>query len=49
VATAAGEAVHAGDAELTLQSVLPVIASVHRAVGLLSGLGLPQPLVSPRP
>lgn len=40
VATAAGEAVHAGDTELTLQRVLPVIASVCRAVGLLSGLGL---------
>ncbi|RKG56895.1 hypothetical protein D7X30_22455 [Corallococcus sp. AB011P] len=46
VATKAGGAVHAGAARLSLPSVLPVVADVHRAVGLLSGLG--QPLDSAR-
>jgi hypothetical protein len=48
VAAAAGEAVHAGDTALTLDLVQPLIASVHRAVGLLSGLGTSQPIVSAR-
>lgn len=39
VAARAGEAVHAGAERPSLQSVLPVVADVHRAVGLLSGLG----------
>ena len=42
----AGGAVHAGAERPSLQSVLPVVADVHRAVGLLSGLG--QPLDSAR-
>jgi hypothetical protein len=42
----AGGAVHAGAERPSLQSVLPVVADVHRAVGLLSGLG--QPLDSGR-
>jgi hypothetical protein len=48
VATAAGEAVHAGDTAVTLDLVQPLIASVHKAVGLLSGLGMSQPIVSAR-
>lgn len=39
VATKAGGAVHAGAERPSLPSVLPVVADVHRAVGLLSGLG----------
>jgi hypothetical protein len=46
VAARAGEAVHGGAERPSLQSVLPVVADVHRAVGLLSGLG--QPLDSAR-
>jgi hypothetical protein len=46
VATKAGGAVHAGAERPSLPSVLPVVADVHRAVGLLSGLG--QPLDSAR-
>lgn len=46
VARKAGGAVHAGVERLLLESVLPVVADVHRAVGLLSGLG--QPLDSAR-
>jgi hypothetical protein len=46
VATKAGGAVHAGSEGPALNSVLPIIADVHRAVGLLSGLG--QPLDSAR-
>jgi hypothetical protein len=42
----AGGLIHAGAERPSLQSVLPVIADVHRAVGLLSGLG--QPLDSAR-
>lgn len=42
----AGGAVHAGAERPSRQSVLPVVADVHRAVGLLSGLG--QPLDSAR-
>jgi hypothetical protein len=42
----AGGAVHAGAERPSLQSVLPVVSDVHRAVGLLSGLG--QPLDSAR-
>lgn len=42
----AGGAVHAGAERPSLQSVLAVVADVHRAVGLLSGLG--QPLVPAR-
>lgn len=42
----AGGAVHAGAERPSLQSVLLVISDVHRAVGLLSGLG--QPLDSAR-
>jgi hypothetical protein len=41
VARSAGGAVHASAERLSLQSVLPVVAEVHRAVGLLSGLGQP--------
>ncbi len=44
--TKAGGAVHASAERPSLQSVLPVVADVHRAVGLLSGLG--QPLDSAR-
>src|SRR5262249_41798631 len=46
VAAKAGEAIHAGTERPSLQSALPVVADVHRAVGLLSGLG--QPLDSAR-
>ncbi|NOU32097.1 MAG: hypothetical protein HOO96_29690 [Polyangiaceae bacterium] len=46
VAKKAGGAVHAGAERPSFQSVLPVVADVHRAVGLLSGLG--QPLDSAR-
>lgn len=42
VAKKAGGAIHAGDERPSLQSVLPVVADVHRAVGLLSGLGQPH-------
>jgi hypothetical protein len=38
VAKRAGAAVHAGAERPSLQSVLSVVADVHRAVGLLSGL-----------
>lgn len=41
----AGGAVHAGAQRPSLQSVLPVVADVHRAVGLLSGLGPPLDFV----
>jgi hypothetical protein len=41
VARRAGGAVHAGAERPSLQSVLPIVADVHRAVGLLSGLGQP--------
>lgn len=40
IAKKAGGAVHAGAERLSPQSVLPVVADVHHAVGLLSGLGL---------
>jgi len=39
IAARAGEAVHAGAERPSLQSVLPVVTDVYRAVGLLSGLG----------
>lgn len=42
VAKKAGGAVHSGAERLSFQSVLPVVADVHRAVGLLSGLGAPR-------
>ena len=38
VATKAGDAVHGGAERHSLPSVLPVVADVYRAVGLLSGL-----------
>lgn len=41
IARKAGRAIHASDERPSLQSVLPVVADVHRAVGLLSGLGNP--------
>ena len=46
VATTAGGAVHAGAQRPSFSSVRPVVTDVHRAVGLLSGLG--QPLDSAR-
>jgi hypothetical protein len=42
----AGGAVHAGAERPSLQSILTIITNIHRAVGLLSGLG--QPLVPAR-
>ena len=41
VAKKAGRAVHAGAERPSVQSVLPIVADVYRAVGLLSGLGQP--------
>ena len=41
IAKKAGGAVHSGAERLSFLSVLPVVADVHRAVGLLSGLGQP--------
>jgi hypothetical protein len=48
VASAAGEALHAGTGDLEIDSVLRVIAAVQRAVGLLTGLSVSQPTVEAR-